>query len=483
MTVAVILILATAPRIWQLGRLSFWYDEVVTMRLAQAPGPGALLDRLSEIDATRAPLHPLLLQAWVRLFGTSETSARGLSVLCGVVTVALVCWIGRLAFDSQTGLWAAWIAAWSPLLVYYSREARMYAWLVMVSCLCWGLLFSLRDSRSWRRMAAYLLGLTALLYSHPLGLLMAATLGLASLLFVGRFRGDWRRWLACHGIAILLAAPWLQHYFDHSPEFLSGRLPIKFLFGTPIGFIGGNSSVLLGLALLIVYGLARRSRDFATVRDWAGPACLVLWLVVPPILLYAYSWLSSPIFGPARYTVFVAPAYLILIGQGLSRVPKLVGWSLGLAIPLISASALGPTVYAADLKADWRAFSETVALQMARNPSARITVLVSSHDAGRNVEVETARYYLPKRCRVEPLIEDLDDEFTGLKPGEVVDLVISVGRDSKPAAPLSRKTASFIAGASLSRYPGLVVYERVGRPARPRLLPREPAASGPQDPG
>src|SRR5690348_6360396 len=89
-TLALTLLLATALRTWQLGQLSFWYDEVVTMRLAQAPTPGALLDRLFEIDATRAPLHSLLLQGWVRLFGTSETSARALSVLCGVVTVALV---------------------------------------------------------------------------------------------------------------------------------------------------------------------------------------------------------------------------------------------------------------------------------------------------------------------------------------------------------------------------------------------------------
>jgi hypothetical protein len=312
---------------------------------------------------------------------------------------------------------------------------------------------------------------------------MMATLGLASLLFVGLFFGDWRRWLACHGIAVILAAPWLPHYFDHSPEFLSGRLPVKFLLGTPIGFIGGNSTALLGLILLIVYGIARRALAFSTVQDWAGAVCLVLWLVVAPILLYAYSWLASPIFGPARYTVFVAPAYLILIGQGLSRAPKLVGWSLGLAIPLISVSALGPTVYAADLKADWRAFSETVALQMPRNPSARITVLVSSHGSGPNVEVETARYYLPKHCRVEPLKEDLDDEFTRLEPGEVVDLVISVGRESTPGVALFRKTANFIAGASLSRYPGLVVYERVGRRPRPRPRVREPAVSGPQDPG
>ena len=49
--------------------------------------------------------------------------------------------------------------------------------------------------------------------------------------------------------------------------------------------------------------------------------CLVLWLVVPPTLLYVYSWIFSPIFGPARYTLFVAPAYLILVAQGLAGFP------------------------------------------------------------------------------------------------------------------------------------------------------------------
>jgi Dolichyl-phosphate-mannose-protein mannosyltransferase len=114
------------------------------MRLAGTPGPAALLERLFQIDATRAPLHPLVLQVWLRLFGTTEASARALSVLCGVVTVGLVWWIGKLVFDAHTGLWAACLASVSPLLVYYSREARMYAWLVMVTSLCWGLLFALR---------------------------------------------------------------------------------------------------------------------------------------------------------------------------------------------------------------------------------------------------------------------------------------------------------------------------------------------------
>ena len=48
-----ILFFAVGLRAWKLGELSFWYDEVVTMRLATAPTLAALFDRLFQIDATR----------------------------------------------------------------------------------------------------------------------------------------------------------------------------------------------------------------------------------------------------------------------------------------------------------------------------------------------------------------------------------------------------------------------------------------------
>lgn len=487
-----ILTISLALRAWDLGRLSFWYDEVVTMRLAQAAGPGQLLGRLLQIDASRAPLHPLLIQAWLRLFGTSEAAARALSVLCGVVTVGLVWWIGRLAFDGRSGLWAAGLAAFSPPLVYYAREARMYALLVMVTCLCWGLLFSLRASdrdaaspglSSWigaTRMPRYSLGVAALLYSHPLGLIMAGTLGLGSLLFVRSFFGTFRRWLATHLVALALAGPWLPHYFDHPPEFLSGRLPLRFLLGTPIGFIGGNSAVLLVVAGLIAFGFWRRSRSHANRDDWAGPVCLVLWLTLPPVLLYTYSLLGSPIFGPSRYTLFVAPAYLILAAQGLAMLPPFPRRGAALALLLIAILGLRATVYAPGLKADWRAFSAVLAARLANDPAGEVVVAVKSDAPGRNVEVETARYYLPDRCRIVDMNKWSENGIDDIVPGER--RYVAIGSKSG-SAPLPWPEDGLSGWVPDGPYPGLAVYRLLDRPRENPFPPRRSATSSPPGPG
>ena len=198
--------------------------------------------------------------------------------------------------------------------------------------------------------------------------------------------------------------PGYRHYFDHSPEFLTGRLPIKFLLGTPIGFIGGNSVVLLVVVGFIAFGIWRRRRSFNDRDACAGPVCLALWLVLPPVLLYAYSMVGSPIFGPARYTLFVAPAYLILMAQGVAMLPPLTPRACTVTRS-DSCSDLEPPIdgLCPGLKADWQAFSAVLAARIAQDPAGQVIVAVKSADPDRNVEVETARYYVPDRCRVMDL--------------------------------------------------------------------------------
>ena len=357
-----ILLLSTGLRFQHLGRLSLWYDEVVTVRLARTPSPMALVRLLDQIDATRAPLHPLLLQGWLKVCGTSDFASRALSALCGILTVLLVFSIGRRASDTLTGLWAAWLAAWSPVLVQYSQETRMYAWLVLLTCLAWSLLLSLPTHSSRASRVAYTLVLVAIIYSHPLGLIMVATLCLASLLLRTALRLSWPAWFSIYGATAVMVGPWLPRYLGHSPEYLIGRLPLRFLFGLPIGFIGGNSLTLLPIVAVIAFGLLRISRDKTGKHTFradisVGSTCLIFWFFVPPLVLYAYSWIKHPIFGPSRYTIFVGPAYLLLVARGLRKLPRSISLPVAGAGVVLSISLLTTLVYNPELKTDWRAIA------------------------------------------------------------------------------------------------------------------------------
>jgi hypothetical protein len=258
--------------------------------------------------------------------------------------------------------------------------------------------------------------LVALGYTHPLGLLMAAALALASALNHRAFGISKRGWLLTHSAAALALAPWVGQYSGHEPEFVTGPLPLRFLFGMPIGFIGGNFRVLAFCSTLIVYGLCvvqrkENGRLRVVVEHPAIGASLLIWLVVPALFLYAYSRLAHPIFGPARYTLFAAPAYLILVARGLAKLPLPLGIATAVAGAVLSGVLMLGTVYRPDLKADWRG---AAAYLDQRDPSALVAVV--SPDPPRNLECESARYYFRRDRVVIPCPRRLSDEVSGQTP-------------------------------------------------------------------
>jgi mannosyltransferase len=226
-----ILAVAAGLRVWGLNATSLWYDEVVTMQVARADGPAALVGCLDRIDGTRAPLHPLILHAWLVLFGSSDLAGRAFSALCGLATVALVYVIGRRAYDERTGRRSAWLTAVCPPLVYYSQEARMYAWLVLLTALSWLVLLSFRETAGTARCVAYGLPQVALAYSHPLGLFMIAAHGLAYLLVRPALKLNFFRWLAMQFGVVLAIAPWLTRYLDHGTDYPMPRYGLRYCAG------------------------------------------------------------------------------------------------------------------------------------------------------------------------------------------------------------------------------------------------------------
>ena len=223
-------------------------------------------------------------------------------------------------------------------------------------------------------------------------------------------------WFSSQLAVVLGIAPWIGRYLDHPPESTSGRLPLRYLLGLPIGFIGGNFPVLIICLILVAYGIfeirARRARCILiTISYPAATISLVIWLLIPSIVLYISSRVTYPLFGPPRYTLFVGPAYLILVARGLAKLPGFLGLTTALAGAILSGVMLSHVVYRTDLKADWRNLA--VYLDQ-RDPGATIAVI--SADASGTTELETARYYVKPAHAVVPWSEDLIDLKHGQKP-------------------------------------------------------------------
>jgi 4-amino-4-deoxy-L-arabinose transferase-like glycosyltransferase len=404
-----ILLVASGTRFYEIGRASLWFDEVITMRVARAGSPGAVLEQLRSLDGTRAPLHPLLLAGWMNLFGTSEAGGRSLSAVLGVITVFVIYGLGRAAFDSRTGLWSAWLAALCPPLIYYSREVRMYSWLVLLTCVSWLLFLSFRRSTGRSRCALYALLLASLAYSHPVGLFMIVAHGVAYLFVRKRLELDLRSWVVIQALVLLATLPWLGQYLQRGTDYPLPRYGLTFLLAVPIEYIGGNKWVLLACLGVIGHGLLRSGtakHRSISVADPLENVVLVTWAVIPPLLMYGYSYMSKPIFGPPRYHLFIAPAYLILLGHGLERLPLLLRGAAVLGALYCSLHLLWSGVYPQPLKADWKAVAVWLDGQVGSRRATvdvkQTTVIVHPSDPRfPREELEAARYYLGDRFRVE----------------------------------------------------------------------------------
>jgi mannosyltransferase len=121
---------AAALRFATLGQQSFWFDEASTGRLMRM-GLGAMVRALPDGEST-PPLYYVLAWIWTRAFGTGAVGLRSLSALVGTLTVLVVYAAAVRLFGRRAGLGAAALASFSPLLIWYSQEARAYALLVLL---------------------------------------------------------------------------------------------------------------------------------------------------------------------------------------------------------------------------------------------------------------------------------------------------------------------------------------------------------------
>lgn len=130
-----IVVLGAALRFSTLDLQSYRYDETVTVARVLHPSLFATFSEVPHSEST-PPLYYLFAWLWSRPFGTGEVWMRSLSALAGTATI-LVVYLAAVALPlpRRAGLIAAAMVAVSPVMIWFSQDARAYALVVLLTAL------------------------------------------------------------------------------------------------------------------------------------------------------------------------------------------------------------------------------------------------------------------------------------------------------------------------------------------------------------
>jgi mannosyltransferase len=130
-----VVMLGALLRFSTLGLQSYRYDEAVTVARVLHP---SLFDTLAAVPRSEStpPLYYAVAWLWTRPFGSGEVWLRSLSALAGTASIAVVYLAARaLLLSRRAGLVAAAIVAVSPVLIWFSQDARAYALVFLFAAL------------------------------------------------------------------------------------------------------------------------------------------------------------------------------------------------------------------------------------------------------------------------------------------------------------------------------------------------------------
>lgn len=318
-----LLLAAFAVRALSLDAQGLWRDEVDALNFATAPWDELL--RNFTRPGWNGPLYFLLLRGWVALTGRTVFAMRYFSLLCGLAATALFYVLGRRLVGCKATLCALPLVAFSPYLVWYAQEVKMYTWVPALALLALYALERSCERPRWWWWATVLIATSLAVYSHILAALLIPVEVLWFLLHPRRHRRAWGGGLL---VLALLTLPYLPLLRWQAPMILEVRetgflahtlweMVQVLLVGWSVGVTSWGAMMgaacLGGMTLLGWLGLCWRGA-------WRRAGQLLLWVSLPLLAIWAVS-LRGPIFTD-RYLIWTAPALYLAVGAGLAFVGR-----------------------------------------------------------------------------------------------------------------------------------------------------------------
>lgn len=386
-----IVLIGTVARLYNLGGESIDLEEYACLSAIDAPDYGTFFEQQRALYPYGAPLVPTLIYFWARIVGDSIVSIRLLVALAGIMTMLLGYGVARLLFPERAvsrraALVMLLCIALSPVHVFHSQEARMYAFVSLFALGGMASFLLALNTGKWRWWGLHLAANVGLVASHYFAVFMLPVYGLVLLFHEKRITLRLVFWGIGHALLFIALFAWVSaiprqaeelysyyemptaytvfiHTFAGDSTWLSATsffpstdswyfLPqvLRTLIQASHLFFDGLLVVLSLMSLfagaLFLINAIRKSGHAAAVRWFL----LLCWALLPVALIAILSLVWQPVYG-SRYVMYSMFALYVLAGGMLSRLPGktyyvglllvalLYGYQLSIALPPQTRSA------------------------------------------------------------------------------------------------------------------------------------------------
>jgi len=215
MALCIVVVFGAGLRAYALDFQSLWTDEISSLMITDPTLPfRQFWDRV--LADTHPPIYYLILRWSSSALGQSEIVARAPSVLFGILTVCAAGILPSASLSRSSRVALALLLAVSPGAVWYAREARSYALLLLLSTLitvaCIRLLRCMPREDRAARGALTMLTMAALLasFTHYFGFLLTMAAFFTCFLLVDSRHRALVVLSGCGAVALFM--PWVVYH-------------------------------------------------------------------------------------------------------------------------------------------------------------------------------------------------------------------------------------------------------------------------------
>jgi uncharacterized membrane protein len=419
--IILIFIAGVLTRFYDLGGESVWYDEAVSIAVSKLGFADIIKWVFDNTAETNPPFYYLVLSFWVPVFGDSEFIARVPSAVLGSLSVFAVYAVGKLLYNKKTGLIAALIVAMSVFHIRYAQEARGYTLMVCLMLVSYYCLLQLTIKNTRIYAVIYVASTALLVYTHYYGVMIILAQNIFCFTLLIRNKkigalgiGGWFKLqvitalflLPCFVFLAVITLKIQKGFWVPEPSseviwqyftIYSGSIYLLILF------LAFSLYSIIGLRKVKDSKRSKKSLESASeqpgvpgISQGSRLYMLLLWMLVPVLVPFLISLVSSPILI-FRYTIGASLAFYLLASEGISRINNM--WLIrSAAVLIIALSLINIHSYFIHVgKHQWREVMNDIE---ARSKYGDVIVAFPSH------EKITAEYYSHKKgLRIIPFKE------------------------------------------------------------------------------